>query len=218
MNVSVVSNSLYNIPSPVQEVNLTSFALKTPSMWKRKGPGDHRQGSRQVLWEPEALAEHISGTWARAQSVSEPDGESGGSRLQLSPSHEPDVRWVTQPHVPHLKTMPMTTHPHVLKNQTTNPLTKCQPPSLLLSNHELSCALDTGQKSPKGTLDLWSEDRGCRHICHHFIKLKKIHFYLLTSLSSAFVLNFLTKHTFSGFNRVFCYIQKADGLVGPRWR
>ena len=37
-----------------------------------------------------ALAEQISGTWARAQLVSDSDGESGGSRLQLSPSHKPD--------------------------------------------------------------------------------------------------------------------------------
>ena len=31
------------------------------SMWVW-GPGDHRKGSRQVLWEPKPLAEQISGT------------------------------------------------------------------------------------------------------------------------------------------------------------
>ena len=161
MNASVAFISLYNIPSPVQEVNLTSFALKTPSMWKRKGPGDHRQGSRQVLWEPEALAEHISGTWARAQSVSEPDGESGGSRLQLSPSHEPDVRWETQPQFLHLKTRSNNSST-CSGNQTTNLLSKCQLSFPLLPNHEWSCALDLGQKTLKGTLwilNLWSETR-----------------------------------------------------------
>ena len=127
-------------------------------------------------------------------------------------SSVPLMSLTTKPHFLHLKTTPMTTHPYVLKNQTTNPLSKCQTPSLLLSNHELSCASDTGQKSPKGTLGLWSEDWGYRHICHRFIKFKKIHFYLLTGLSSAFVLNFLTKHTFSVFNGIFCYIQKLPAI------
>ena len=99
MNASVAFISLYNIPSAVQEVNLTSCALKILSMWKRKITGLQwqRQGSRQVLWEPEALAEQISGSWARAQPVSESEGESGDSRLKLSPSHEPDdIRQVTK--------------------------------------------------------------------------------------------------------------------------
>ena len=62
-----------------------------------QGPSDHGKGSRQVLWEPKPLVEQISGTWARAQPVSESDGESGGSRMQLSPSHEPDdIRQVTK--------------------------------------------------------------------------------------------------------------------------
>ena len=65
-------------------------------MWVQ-GLNDHGQGSRQVLWEPKPLIEQISGTWARAQPVSELDGESGGSRLQLSPSHMcDDIRQVTK--------------------------------------------------------------------------------------------------------------------------
>ena len=53
------------------------------------GPTDHGQGSRRELWEPNTLTEQISGTWAKAQ-LSESDEESGGSRQQLSPSHEAD--------------------------------------------------------------------------------------------------------------------------------
>ena len=66
-------------------------------------PSDHRQGSRQVFWVPQPLAEQISGTWATAQPVSESDGESGASRLHLSPSHKTDVRRATQPQFLHLK-------------------------------------------------------------------------------------------------------------------
>ena len=126
------------------------------------GPGDHSQGCKQVLWVPKSLTEQISGTWARAQPVSESDKECEGRRLQLSPSHELDVRWMTKPQFLHLKTRPRTTHPRVLSTQTTSPLSNCQPPSSLLSNHEHSCALDSWQKSPKGTLwtlGLWSEAR-----------------------------------------------------------
>ena len=69
---------------------------KEESGWDQD-PSDHGLGSRQVFWEPEPLVEQISGTWARAQLVSESDGESGGSRLQLSLSHEPDdIRQVTK--------------------------------------------------------------------------------------------------------------------------
>ena len=126
------------------------------------GPGDHSQGCKQVLWVPKSLTEQISGTWARAQPVSESHAECEGSRLQLSPSHEPDVRRVTKPQFPHCKTRPRTSHSRVLRNQTTNPLSKCQPPSPLLPNHKQSCALASWQKSPKGTLrtlGLWSEAR-----------------------------------------------------------
>ena len=51
-------------------------------------------------------------------------------------------------------------HPHILRNQTTSMLSKCQLLSPLLSNHKWPCALDSVQKSPKGTLwtlGLWSE-------------------------------------------------------------
>ena len=61
------------------------------------GPGDHTQGCKQVLWVPKSLTEQILGTWARTQSVSESNEECEGRRLQLSPSHEPDVRWVMKP-------------------------------------------------------------------------------------------------------------------------
>ena len=47
----------------------------------------------------------------------------------------------------------------LLRNQTTDRLSKRQPPSPLLPNHKWPCALDSGQ-SPKGTLwtlGLWSE-------------------------------------------------------------
>ena len=107
------------------------------------GPGDHSQGCKQVLWVPKSLTEQISGTWARTQSVSESNEECEGRRLQLSPSHEPDVRRVTKPQFLHLKTRPRKTHPQVLRNETTNLLSKCQPPSPLLPNHEQSCALDS---------------------------------------------------------------------------
>ena len=126
------------------------------------GPGDHSQGYKHVLWVPKSLTEQISKTWARAQPVSESDGECEGRRLQLSPSYDPDVRQEMKPQFLHLKIRPRTTHPWVLSNQTTNPLSKCQPPSPLLPNHKQSCALDSGQKSPKGTLwtlGLWSEAR-----------------------------------------------------------
>ena len=82
--------------------------------------------------------------------LSESCGESGGSRLQLSPSHKPnDVGQVTKPQFLHLRTRSVTTHPHILRNQTTNPLSKCQLPSPLLLNHKRSYALDSGRKVPK---------------------------------------------------------------------
>ena len=45
-----------------------------------------------------------------------------------------------------------TTHPHVLRNQITNLLSKCQLSFPLFPNHEWSCALDSGQKTLKETL------------------------------------------------------------------
>ena len=55
-----------------------------------------------------------------------------------------------------------TTHPHVLRNQITNILSKCQLSFPLFPNHEWSCALDSGQKTLKETLwtlSLWSKTR-----------------------------------------------------------
>ena len=86
---------------------------------------------------------------------------SGGSRLQLSPSREPDVRWETQPQFLHLKTRSNNSST-CSGNQTTNLLSKCQLSFPLLPNREWSCALDSGQKTLKGTLwilNLWSETR-----------------------------------------------------------
>ena len=146
--------------APVSPQRVYSLSREA-SEWVQ-GPSDHGQGPRQLLWEPKPLVEQISGTWARAQPVSESDGESGGSRLQLSPSHEPDTRWATQPQFLHLKTRSMTCHSHVLRNQTTNLLSKCQLSFPLLPNHEWSCALDSGQKTLKEilwTLSLLSETR-----------------------------------------------------------
>ena len=74
--------------APVSPQRVYSLSREA-SEWVQ-GPSDHGQGPRQLLWEPKPLVEQISGTWARAQPVSESDGESGGSRLQLSPSHKPD--------------------------------------------------------------------------------------------------------------------------------
>ena len=131
--------------APVSPQRVYSLSREA-SEWVQ-GPSDHGQGSRQLLWEPKPLVQQISGTWARAQPVSESDGESGGSRLQLSPSQEPDnIGQKTKPQSLHLRTRSMRTHPHVLRNQTTNTLSKCQPLSPLLPSHKWSCALDSEQK------------------------------------------------------------------------
>ena len=151
--------------TPRNSAPVSSHKVHNPSreasgwIW---GPGDHSQGCKQVLWVPKSLTEQISGTWARTQPVSESNEECEGRKLQLSPSHKPDVRRVMKPQFLHLETRPRTTHSRVLRNQTTNPLSKCQTPSPLLPNHEQSCALDSWQKSPKGTLwtlGLWWEAR-----------------------------------------------------------
>ena len=56
-----------------------------------------------------------------------------GSLEAADCSSVPLMSLTTKPHFLHLKITPMTTHSYVLKNQTTNPLSKCQPPSLLLT-------------------------------------------------------------------------------------
>ena len=139
---------------------MSSHEVHTPPGKQVGEPGAHllsvgpesSEGSRQVLWEPEALVNQISVTWARAQPVSESDRQSGGSRLQLSPSHETDdIRQVTKPQFLHLRTS-VTIYPCVLRNQTTNLLSKCQLSFPLFPSQEQSCALDLGQKTLKGTL------------------------------------------------------------------
>ena len=78
--------------TPRNSAPVSSHKVHNPSreasgwIW---GPGDHSRGCKQVLWVPKSLTEQISGTWAKAQ-LSESDEESGGSRQQLSPSHEAD--------------------------------------------------------------------------------------------------------------------------------
>lgn len=93
--------------------------------------------------------------------------------------------------------MPVTTHPHVLRNQTTNPFGKCQPPpysSLTTSCHVLWIP---DRKVLRGHSGSWVWDQKTGDVDTYTItslKFRKTHFYLLTSLSSAFVLNILTKH------------------------
>ena len=125
--------------TPRNSAPVSSHKVHNPSreasswIW---GPGDHSQGCKQVLWVPKSLTEQISGTWARVQPVSDSDGESGGCRLQLSPSHETDdIRQVTKPQFLHLRTS-ITTHPCVLRNQTINLLSKCQLSFPLFPSHE----------------------------------------------------------------------------------
>ena len=92
--------------TPRDSTPVSSHWVHNPSRKLLPGPRTlvTGQGSREVTWEPKPLAEQISGTRARAQPESESDGESGGSKLQLSPSHETDdIRQATKPQFLHLK-------------------------------------------------------------------------------------------------------------------
>ena len=168
-------------------------------------PGDHRQGSRQVLWVLWPLGEQISGTWVRAQPVSESEGESGVSRLQLSPSHERDIGQVAKSQFLHLKTMSSNGNsPIHLTNKTTYLLSKCQPPSPVLPNHEWLCTLDSEQKSPKGThwiLGLWSETRLWN--ADTIASLSPKGFIFTFGVSWVFIPKFLDRHLFRLSTRAF---------------
>ena len=122
------------------------------------GLGDHRRGSRQVLWEPEAL-----------RKSQEPGPElslwvSQMKRLEAAGCTSVPLRMTSDKVLNlflHLRTS-MTTLPCVLRNQTTNLWSKRPLSFPLLPNHEWPCSLDSGQKTLTGTLwtlSLWSETR-----------------------------------------------------------